>query len=308
MPVAPDPHPSFGAHAYPHRLVTTEWLSANIGAPGLKIVESDEDILLYDIGHVPGAIKIDWRAELTDPNTRDVVDGARFAELMRAKGIERDDTVVVYGDKANGTAAATLWVFGLFGHPDVRLLDGGRDAWISEERDTTFEVPDMGLGDYPVVDRDDRQSRAFLDEVRALVAAHDGAALLDVRAAEEYSGEMSRILDRPEEQSLRAGHIPTAVNIPWTAAVGGDGRFRSRAELDRIYAHFRTAPETIVYCRIGERSAHTWFVLTALLGLDNVRNYDGSWTEWGNAVRTPIVKGTEPGNVPQATRPAASTA
>ncbi|MGY2062814.1 rhodanese-like domain-containing protein, partial [Nocardia gipuzkoensis] len=129
MPVAPDPHQSFGAHAYPHRLVTTEWLSANIGAPGLKILEADEDILLYDIGHVPGAIKIDWRAELTDPGARDVVDGARFAELMRAKGIERDDTVVIYGDKGNGTAAAALWVFDLFGHPDVRLLDGGRDAW-----------------------------------------------------------------------------------------------------------------------------------------------------------------------------------
>ncbi|MFI5777388.1 sulfurtransferase [Nocardia sp. NPDC051570] len=307
MPVAPDPHQSFDAHAYPHRLVTTEWLSANIGAPGLKIVEADEDILLYDIGHVPGAIKIDWRAELTDPSTRDVVDGARFAELMRAKGIGRDDTVVIYGDKGNGTAAAALWVFDLFGHPDVRLLDGGRDAWISEERDTTFEVPDMGLGEYPIIARDDRTARAFLDEIRERLHS-GGEALLDVRVAEEYSGELDRIADRPEEQSLRAGHIPTAVNIPWTYAVSGDGRFRSRAELDRIYEQFRDAGETIVYCRIGERAAHTWFVLTALLGLGNVRNYDGSWTEWGNAVRTPIVKGAEPGEVPEPSRPAASTA
>ncbi|WP_280265102.1 sulfurtransferase [Nocardia wallacei] len=292
MPVAPDPHPSFGSHAHPHRLVTTEWLSANIGAPGLKIVESNEDVLLYDIGHVPGAIKIDWRAELTDPNARDVIDGARFAELMRAKGIEREDTVVVYGDKANGTAAATLWVFDLFGHPDVRLLDGGRDAWISEERDTTFEVPDVGLGEYPVVDRDDKRARVFLDEVRTRL----GQSLIDVRVAEEYSGERARITDRPEEQSLRAGHIPTAVNIPWTAAVAADGRFRSRAELESIYAAALDAAETVAYCRIGEHSAHTWFVLTYLLGCDSVRNYDGSWTEWSNAVRTPIVTGVEPGS------------
>ncbi|WP_227984126.1 sulfurtransferase [Nocardia spumae] len=299
MPVAPDPHPSFGSHAYPQRLVTTEWLSANIGTPGLVIVESNEDILLYDIGHVPGAVKIDWRAELTDPLTRDVIDGARFAELMRAKGIARDDTVVVYGDKANGTAAATAWVFGLFGHPDVRLLDGGRDAWISEARDTTFEVPDMGLGDYPVVERDDRDARAFLEDIRAhLGRAEPATGLLDVREAVEYTGERERILDRPEEQSLRAGHIPTAVNIPWTAAVHGDGRFRSRAELEQIYAPLLNVEDTLVYCRIGEHSAHTWFVLTSLLGVANVRNYDGSWTEWSNAVRSPIVKGREPGSAP----------
>ncbi|NKY86429.1 sulfurtransferase [Nocardia veterana] len=299
MPVAPDPHPSFGSHAYPQRLVTTEWLSANIGAPGLAIVESNEDILLYDIGHVPGAVKIDWRAELTDPLTRDVIDGSRFAELMRAKGIARDDTVVVYGDKANGTAAATAWVFGLFGHPDVRLLDGGRDAWISEARDTAFEVPDVGLGDYPVIERDDHGTRAFLDDVRArLSRSAAGTGLVDVRATVEYTGECDRILDRPEEQALRAGHIPTAVNIPWTAAVNGDGRFRSRAELEDIYAGLLDADDTIVYCRIGEHSAHTWFVLTALLGVKNVRNYDGSWTEWSNAVRSPIVKGSEPGSAP----------
>ena len=302
MPVAPDSHPSFGSHAYPHRLVTTEWLSANIGVPGLKIVESDDDVLLYDIGHIPGAIKIDWRAELTDPMSRDVVDGARFAELMQAKGILREDTVVVYGDKANGTAAATLWVFGLFGHPDVRLLDGGREAWISEARDTVFEVPAAGgPGEYPVVERDDTRSRAFLDDVRA----HLGHPLIDVRTPEEYSGELDRILDRPDEQSLRAGHIPTAVNIPWTATVGADGRFRPRAELDRIYEAIPADTEAIVYCRVGERSAHTWFVLTALLGFDRVRTYDGSWTEWGNSVRTPMVKGTEPGAAVAARGPAA---
>nr|WP_084525095.1 sulfurtransferase [Nocardia vaccinii] len=291
MPVASDPHPSFGSYAYPHRLVTTQWLSANIGAPGLKIVESDDDVLLYDIGHVPGAIKVDWRAELTDPLTRDVVDGERFAELMRAKGILREDTVVVYGDKGNGTAAATMWAFTLFGHTDVRLLDGGRDAWISEARDTTFEVPPAGLNEYPVVERDDSRARAFLDDVRR----HPGRPLIDVRTAEEYSGELDRIRDRPDEQALRAGHIPTAVSIPWNSAVGADGRFRSRAELSRIYAQIPAEEETIVYCRIGERAAHTWFVLTFLLGTANVRNYDGSWTEWGIPSVRPSSRGLHPG-------------
>ncbi|WP_067698501.1 sulfurtransferase [Nocardia jejuensis] len=294
MPVAPDPHHSFGSYAHPHRLVTTEWLSANIGAPGLKIIESNEDILLYDIGHVPGAIKIDWRNELIDPRTRDVVDGAAFAELMRIKGVTRDDTVVIYGDKANGTAAATLWAFGLFGHEDVRLLDGGRDAWINEGRDTTFDVPSAGFGEYPVVDRDDKTSRAF----RADVLAHLGGPLVDSRVFDEYTGELV-VLDRPEEQALRAGHIPTAVNIPWTSSVGADARFRPRAELEVIYGGVAEGSAPLVYSRIGERSALTWFVLTYLLGVDGVRNYDGSWTEWSNAVGAPIVFGSEPGPVPK---------
>ncbi|MEV6094852.1 sulfurtransferase [Nocardia sp. NPDC051981] len=293
MPVAPDPHHSFGSYAHPHRLVTTEWLSANIGTPGLKIIESNEDILLYDIGHVPGAIKIDWRTELIDSRTRDVVDGVAFAELMRAKGIERDDTVVIYGDKSNGTAAATLWVFSLFGHEDVRLLDGGRDAWISEARDTTFEVPAAGLGDYPVADRDDKSARAFRQDV----LAHFGGPLIDARGFDEYTGELV-VLDRPEEQALRAGHIPTAVNIPWTSSVGADARFRPRAELDVIYGAVVTGVAPLVYSRVGERSALTWFVLTYLLGVPGVRNYDGSWTEWANAVGAPIVIGEEPGEPP----------
>ncbi|MFJ4658353.1 sulfurtransferase [Nocardia sp. NPDC088792] len=295
MPVAPDPRPSFGSYAYPHRLVTTEWLSANIGASGLKIIESNEDILLYDIGHVPGAIKIDWRTELIDPLTRDVIDGAAFSRLMRVKGIERDDTVVIYGDKANGTAAATLWVFTLFGHTDVRLLDGGRDAWISEARDTTFEVPDAGLGEYPVLDRDDKAARAFREDV----LAHLGGTLIDARVLEEYTGEHV-VLDRPEEQALRAGHIPTAVNIPWTASVGADSRFRPRAELDVIYGGVSDGHAPLVYSRIGERSALTWYVLTYLLGVPGVRNYDGSWTEWANAVGAPIVVGDEAGVAPTA--------
>ncbi|MEV6771504.1 sulfurtransferase [Nocardia sp. NPDC051030] len=294
MPVAPDPHPSFGSYAHPHRLVTTEWLSANIGAPGLKIIESNEDILLYDIGHVPGAIKIDWRTELIEPCTRDLVDGETFAELMRMKGITRDDTVVIYGDKANGAAAAALWAFSLFGHEDVRLLDGGRDAWISEGRDTTFEVPSAGLGDYPTVERDDKPARAFREDV----VAHFGGPLVDTRVFDEYTGELV-VLDRPEEQALRAGHIPTAVNIPWTSSVGPDARFRPRAELDVIYGGVSEGIAPMVYSRIGRWSAHTWFVLTYLLGVHGVRNYDGSWTEWANAVGAPITTGEQPGEIPK---------
>ncbi|QLY34178.1 sulfurtransferase [Nocardia huaxiensis] len=293
MPVAPDPHSTFGSYAHPDRLVTTEWLSANIGAPGLKIIESNEDILLYDIGHVPGAVKIDWRSELIDQRTRDVIDGERFAALMRAKGVERDDTVVLYGDKYNSTAAATLWVFTLFGHKDVRLLDGGRDAWISEGRDTAFEVPYLAVTDYPVVDRDDKVARAYREDVVAQL----GSPLVDVRVFEEYTGELVQ-LERADEQALRSGHIPTAVNIPWTSAVGADSRFRPRAELDVIYGAVADGSAPIVYARIGERSAHTWFVLTHLLGVAGVRNYDGSWTEWANLVGAPIVTGEDPGPAP----------
>ncbi|PKV77650.1 sulfurtransferase [Nocardia fluminea] len=290
MPVAPDPHPAFGSYAVPHRLVTTEWLSANIGVRGLRIIESNDDILLYDIGHVPGAVKIDWRGDLSDPVTRDYVDGKRFTELMRAKGIERDDTIVIYGDRGNAQAAHTAWIFTLFGHEDVRLLDGGRDAWISEERDTTFDQPYPTPSDYPEVERDDSTARAFREDVLARL----GKPLVDVRSAQEYSGELE---DKPLNQeyaALRGGHVPTAVNIPWTAAATIDGRFRSRADLDEVYGAL-PADDLVVYSRMGERSSHTWFVLTFLLGRRSVRNYDGSWIEWGNSVRVPIVTGTEPG-------------
>lgn len=290
MPVAPDPHPAFGSYAVPHRLVTTEWLSANIGVRGLRIIESNDDILLYDIGHVPGAVKIDWRGDLSDPVTRDYVDGERFTELMRAKGIERDDTIVIYGDRGNAQAAHTAWIFTLFGHEDVRLLDGGRDAWISEERDTTFDQPYPTPSDYPEVVRDDSTARAFREEVLGRL----GKPLVDVRSAQEYSGELE---DKPLNQeyaALRGGHVPTAVNIPWTASATIDGRFRSRADLDEVYGAL-PADDLVVYSRVGERSSHTWFVLTFLLGRRSVRNYDGSWIEWGNSVRVPIATGTEPG-------------
>ncbi|MFG3620570.1 sulfurtransferase [Nocardia sp. NPDC047654] len=294
MPVAPDPHPSLGSYAHPHRLVTTEWLSANIGARGLEIIEANEDTLLYDIGHVPGATKLDWRSDLNDPVTRDYIDGTRFTELMRAKGIDRDDTVVIYGDRGNIQAAHTAWVFTLFGHEDVRLLDGGRAAWISEGRDTTFEPGYPVRSAYPAVRRDDSTFRAFREDV----FAHLGKPVIDVRSAEEYSG--ARVLDAasPEDAAMRGGHIPSASNIPWTEALAADGSFRSRAELEEVYRASAGQDEVIVYSRVGARSSHSWFVLTYLLGRDGVRNYDGSWTEWGNSVRMPIAKGDEPGEVP----------
>ncbi|MEU8897073.1 sulfurtransferase [Nocardia sp. NPDC048505] len=301
MPVAPDPASLFGTYAHPHRLVTTEWLSANIGAPGLKVIESNEDVLLYDIGHVPGAVKIDWRGDLSDPVTRDYIDGEQFTELMRAKGIQREDTVVLYGDRDNAQAAHTLWLFTLFGHADVRLLDGGRAAWLSEERDTTFDVTVPARSDYPAVQRDDATARAFRDDV----LAHLGKPLVDVRAPEEYAGEVTPKPESPEASALRGGHIPTARNIEWTRAIGAGGRFRSRAELDELYGGLADSDDLIVYSRVGERSSLSWFVLTYLLGFGTVRNYDGSWAEWGNSVRMPIAKGTEPGAVPAPAKPVA---
>lgn len=298
MSVPIEQNSAFAEYAHPERLVSTEWLSANIGAPGLVVVESDEDVLLYDVGHIPGAVKVDWHLDLNDQVTRDYVDGEGFAELMSRKGIKRDDTIVVYGDKSNWWAAYALWVFSLFGHEDVRLLDGGRDAWLAENRETTLDVPQLPRTEYPVIDREDSQIRAYQSQVLDFLG---NGPLIDVRSPQEFTGERTHMPDYPEEGTLRGGHIPTAVSIPWAKAAAADGRFRSRAELDEIYAGYGGADGTedvIAYCRIGERSSHTWFVLTHLLGLNNVRNYDGSWTEWGNTVRVPIVKGEEPGSVP----------
>ncbi|HEY6798131.1 MAG TPA: sulfurtransferase [Kineosporiaceae bacterium] len=295
-----DPDPKLAQYAHPERLVTTPWLADRLGSDGLVVLESDEDVLLYETGHVPGAVKIDWFTELNDPVTRDYVDGAGFAALMSDKGISRDDTVVIYGDKSNWWAAYALWVFTLFGHPDVRLLDGGRAAWLAEGRPTTTEVPERRPREYPVVERDDSVIRAFKDDVLAHLADPDGRPLVDVRSPQEYTGERTHMPDYPQEGALRGGHIPGAVSVPWARAAAADGRFRTRAELEGIYQHeqgLSPRADVIAYCRIGERSSHTWFVLTHLLGFSQVRNYDGSWTEWGNAVRVPIVTGAEPGKV-----------
>lgn len=296
MPVPVDPDEKLTAYAHPERLVTTAWLAEHLEDDGLVVVESDEDVLLYDTGHIPGAVKIDWHLDLNDPVTRDYVDGERFAELMSSHGISRDDTIVVYGDKNNWWAAYALWVFSLFGHPDVRLLDGGRAAWASEGRPMTRDVPVRERSSYPVIERDDSTLRAFKDDV----LAHLGKPLIDVRSPGEYSGELLHMPDYPQEGALRGGHIPGAANVPWAKAAADDGRFRSREELEEIYlqgAGLSPDDDVVAYCRIGERSSHTWFVLTHLLGFEGVRNYDGSWTEWGNAVRVPVAQGSEPGSI-----------
>ena len=297
MSVPLDPSAKFAEYAHPEVLVSTEWLAANKDLPGLVVVESDEDVLLYETGHIPGAVKIDWHTDLNDPVTRDYVDGEGFAKLLSRSGISRDTTVVIYGDKSNWWASYALWVFKLFGHEDVRLLDGGRDAWIAEGHELTREATAVNPAEYPVVVRDDSKIRAFRDDV----LKHFGNPLIDVRSAVEYSGERTHMPDYPDEGALRGGHIPSAKSVPWARAAGENGVFKTRAELEAIYFEevgLKAGDDVIAYCRIGERSSHTWFVLNYLLGLPGVRNYDGSWTEWGSLVGVPIVKGTEPGLAP----------
>jgi thiosulfate/3-mercaptopyruvate sulfurtransferase len=293
VPLPLDSAPKLAQYAHPEMLVTTEWLAAHLGEPGLVVAESDEDVLLYETGHIPGAVKLDWHTELNDPVTRDYVDGAGFAELMSRKGISRDSTLVLYGDRNNWWAAYALWVCTLFGHPDLRLLDGGRSKWVAEDRAMTTEVPVREATDYPVVEREDQQVRAFQDQV----LSHLGKPLIDVRSPGEYTGQLLHMPDYPQEGALRGGHIPGARNIPWARAAAEDGSFRGREELEAIYrgeAGLGPDDEVVVYCRIGERSSHTWFVLHHLLGFGHVRNYDGSWTEWGNTVRVPITRGEQP--------------
>ncbi|MGN0128955.1 sulfurtransferase [Glutamicibacter soli] len=297
MPLPVESNEKYAAYAHPERLVSTQWVADNLGAENLVVLESDEDILLYSTGHVPGALKIDWHTELNDEVTRDYVDGEGFAALMQAKGISRESTVVIYGDKSNWWAAYALWVFTLFGHEDVRLMDGGRDKWIAEGRELSTEKPAVSPSQYPVIERSDEAIRAFLPQV----LEHLGNPLIDVRSAEEYTGERTHMPNYPEEGALRGGHIPSAASVPWARAAAEDGTFRSRAELEAIYldeAGLKPGDDVVAYCRIGERSSHTWFVLKHLLGFESVRNYDGSWTEWGNAVGVPIVRGAEQGEVP----------
>jgi len=297
LPVAPDSLPKFQGYAHPEVLVSAEWLNEHMSDANIVVVESDEDVLLYETGHIPGAVKIDWHTDLNDPVTRDYVDGAGFKSLMERSGISRDTTVVIYGDKSNWWAAYALWVFKLFGHEDVRLLDGAREAWTNAGFEFTREEPVVSPSEYPLINRDDKTIRAFRDDV----LAHFGNPLLDIRSPQEYSGERTHMPDYPDEGALRSGHIPSAVSVPWARAVNEDQTFKSREELAAIYEGekgLQPGQPVIAYCRIGERSSHSWFVLKYLLGFENVRNYDGSWTEWGSLVGVPIVKGSEPGLAP----------
>lgn len=298
MPIGLDPTSKFKNYADPSALVSTEWLAENMGAKGLVVLESDEDVLLYQTGHIPSALKIDWHTDLNDSVSRDYIDGEGFAGVMSRLGINRDDTIVLYGDKSNWWAAYALWVFKLFGHEDVRLLDGGRDKWTKEGRELTKDVQAVISSDYPVVKRDDNRIRAFRDDV----FAHFGKPLIDVRSPEEYAGDRLTAPGYPDEGASRAGHIPSAASVPWAKACNDDQSFKDRAGLEEVYlkgANLEGHSAVIAYCRIGERSSHTWFVLKHLLGLENVRNYDGSWSEYGSLVKAPIALGSEPGPVPQ---------
>jgi thiosulfate/3-mercaptopyruvate sulfurtransferase len=291
MPAPIDLSAKIQQYAHPEALVSTDWLADNLTAQNVVVVESDEDVLLYSTGHIPGAVKIDWHTDLNDAVLRDYLDGEQFAELMSAKGISRDTTVILYGDNKNWWAAYTLWVFKLFGHEDVRLLDGGREAWIAEGRELTTDVPTNERANYPVSVRNDNDIRAYRDDV----LAHLGKPLVDVRSPQEYSGERTHMPNYPDEGALRGGHIPGAASIPWSKAANEDSTFKDVAALKELYLQQEDLDpneDTIAYCRIGERSSHTWFVLKYLLGFKNVKNYDGSWTEWGSLVGVPIVKGT----------------
>lgn len=277
-------------YAHPEVLVDCEWVAAHLDDPRVRLLESDEDVLLYQTGHIPGALKIDWIDDLNDAVVRDYVDRDRFQQLLRDRGIDDDTTIVLYGDRNNWWACYALWVFQLFGVRNCRLLDGGRARWIQEGRELSTTVPRVRAGTITVGERDDRAIRAFMPDVLEHVAR--GGALVDVRSPEEYRGERMHMPDYPNEGALRGGHIPRARNVPWAKAVDATTHtFRPAAELRSLYVQEQgldPAADTVVYCRIGERSSHTWFVLAYLLGWENVRNYDGSWTEWGNAVRTPI--------------------
>lgn len=281
-------------YADPEVLVSTEWVAANLASPGIRFVEVNEDVLLYDTGHVPGAVKLDWHTELQRADVRDFIDEAAFARLMEAKGISNSDTVVFYGDKSNWWAAYAFWFFKYMGHVDARLMNGGRQKWLAEGRELEVTAAPKQPGSYSVPYRD-ASIRAFAPDVmqHIIKAATGEGALVDVRSPEEFSGEKLHMPDYPNEGALRGGHIPYARNIPWARAVREDGTFKDADALRELYELQGVTPDkdVIAYCRIAERSSHSWFVLKYLLGYPRVRNYDGSWTEWGNMVGVPIEQG-----------------
>ncbi len=275
----------------PDVLVSTEWVAAHGADENIRLVESNEDPLLYSAGHIPGAVEVDWTRDLNDPINRDYLQRAGFEALMSRIGATKDTTIVFYGDKNNWWATYALWIFHLFGHTNCRIMDGGRIKWQREGRTLTREVSSFETTSYSAPDRDDTQIRAYRDRVLTHQAKH--GKMIDVRSPEEFSGERLHMEAYPNEGALRGGHIPGAKNVPWGRAVNAeDGTFKTAAELRGLYeeggAGLSSSDEIVVYCRIGERSSHTWFVLKYLLGYGDVRNYDGSWTEWGNLVGAPI--------------------
>jgi len=275
-------------------LVTADWAEENLDNPKVVFVEVDEDASAYDYGHIKGAVKIDWKDDLQDPVRRDFVNQEQFSQLLSKRGIDNDDTVVLYGGNNNWFAAYAYWYFKLYGHEDVKLLDGGRKKWELDARDVTAEVPDRELTQYEAKPLN-WDLRAKRDEVEAAIGSKN---LIDVRSPDEYAGRLLAPAHLPQEQSQRAGHIPTALSVPWSKAANEDGTFKSEAELRELYvgeAGLDEAKSTIAYCRIGERSSHTWFALRELLGYEDVKNYDGSWTEYGSLVGVPIALGDEPG-------------
>jgi thiosulfate/3-mercaptopyruvate sulfurtransferase len=270
-------------------LVSTDWVAAHGNDANVRLLESNEDILLYDTGHIPGALKIDWQEDLNDHLVRDYIGKDAFEGLLRKLGVSNDTTVVFYGDKSNWWATYAFWVFQLFGHTNAKVVDGGRQKWIDEGRELTREKPAVTVSNYVAQERNDAPVRALRDDTLAHQTA--GKPLVDVRSPAEYRGELLHMANYPQEGALRGGHIRGARNVPWARAANEDGTFKSAADLRAIYETeqgLKPSDDIVAYCRIGERSSHSWFVLKYLLGYEKVRNYDGSWTEWGNAVGLPI--------------------
>ncbi len=274
-------------------LVSADWVEQRLDDPTIVLVEVDEDTSAYDKGHIRGAVKLDWKADLQDPVRRDFIGKAAFEQLLTRRGIGNDNTVILYGGNNNWFAAYAYWYFKLYGHGDVRLLDGGRKKWELDSRELTDEAVQRAATSYSASDPD-TLIRAFRDEVVAAIGTKN---LVDVRSPDEYAGRLLAPAHLPQEQAQRGGHVPTALNIPWSKAANDDGTFKSDTELTSLYqdAGVDLSKDTIAYCRIGERSAHTWFVLHELLDQANVKNYDGSWTEYGSLVGVPVVVGDEPG-------------
>ena len=279
-------------YAHPEVLVSTDWVAEHLNDPNVRLVESNEDTLLYASGHVPGAVHVDWTTDLNDPLRRDYITREGFSALMSRIGATRDTTVVFYGDKNNWWACYAFWVFQLFGHTNAKVMDGGRLKWEKEKRELTRDAPKVTPTQYEAPERDDSAIRAFRDEVLQHVKKQ--GQLVDVRSPEEYAGTRMHMPDYPNEGALRGGHIPGAKSVPWAKAINPeDGTFKTADELRELYVTgngLEADQPTIAYCRIGERSSHTWFALRYLLGFRNVKNYDGSWTEWGNSVGVPIEK------------------